>query len=161
MVILRKKSEDEDYWDKYEDYSLESSSEGSECNGLSLDLTSSDEEEEGREIIRDNRSEEGARKGLRVDEGWVLLETKKHIFEPVWRNDVGGHIRGVRGSGSSATREREIRLRNPLLVTNQLWKFFQLNKTKDSFSLSLHPYLIYPKVHFLKWGKRWELNLSL
>ena len=30
------------------------------------------------------------------------------IFKPVWRDDAGGHLRGVRGCGSSATREREI-----------------------------------------------------
>lgn len=43
-----------------------------------------------------------------------MLETEKHIFEPVWRDDAGGHLRGVRGCGSSATRGREIRRKKEL-----------------------------------------------
>ena len=48
--ILRKQREEEDYWDEYEDYSLESSSDESECDEPSLNLPSSDEEEEEGEV---------------------------------------------------------------------------------------------------------------
>lgn len=63
-VILRKQREEEDYWDEYEDYGLESSSDESECDGFGPDLPSSDEEEEEREVAKDNRKEEGTREGL-------------------------------------------------------------------------------------------------
>ena len=105
--ILRKQREEEDYWDEYEDYSLESSSDESECDEPSLDLPSSDEEEEEGEVTKDNRKEEGTREGLGDDEGGVLLKSKKHNFEPVWKSDEGGYLRGVRGCGLSATKERE------------------------------------------------------
>ena len=103
--ILRKQREGEDYWDEYEDYSLESSSDELECDEPSPDLPSSDEEEEEEEVTKDNRKEEGTRKGLRDDQGRVLLESKKHTFEPVWKSDAGGYLRGVRGCRSSATKD--------------------------------------------------------
>lgn len=67
--ILRKQREEEDYWDEYEDYSLESSSDESECNEPSFDLPSSEEEKEEREETKDDRKEEGTREGLGDDEG--------------------------------------------------------------------------------------------
>ena len=79
--IWRKQREEEDYWDEYEDYSLESSSDESECDEPSLDLPSSEEEAE-EERMRDTRKEEGTREGLGDDDGGVLLENKKRIFEP-------------------------------------------------------------------------------
>ena len=79
--ILRKQREEKDYWDEYDDYSLESSSDESECDEP-LDLPSSEEEEEEGEGTKDNRKEEGIREGLGDDEGGILLESKKHTFEP-------------------------------------------------------------------------------
>ncbi len=106
---MRKQREEEDYWDEYEDYSLEFSSEESECDEPSLDLPSSEEEEEEGERIKDKRKEEGTCKGLGDDEGGGPLENKKRIFKPIWKSEVGGYLRGVRGCSSHATQEREIK----------------------------------------------------
>ena len=70
--ILRRQREEEDYWDEYEDYSFESSSDESDCDEPSPDLPSSDEEEE--EVTKDNRREEGTYKGLGGDEGLIVRE---------------------------------------------------------------------------------------
>ena len=69
---MRKQREEEDYWDEYEDYSLEFSADELECDEPTLDLPSPDEEEEEGEVTKDNRKEEGTRKGLGDDEGVVL-----------------------------------------------------------------------------------------
>ena len=101
---MRRQREKEDYWDEYEDYSLESSSDESECDEPSPDLPSSNEEEE--EVTKDNRKEEGTREGLGDDEVGVLLESKKRTFEPVWKSDAGANLRGVRGWFISHKRSR-------------------------------------------------------
>ena len=111
---MRKQREEEDYGDEYEDYSLESSSDESECNEPSLDLPSSEEEEEERERIKDKRKDEGTREGLGDDEGGVPLENKRRIFEPTSKSEAGGCLRGVRGCGSHATKEREIKRKKEL-----------------------------------------------
>ena len=65
----------------------------------------------------------------------LLLESKERTFEPTWKSDAGGYLRGVRGCGSSATENRQVRRKksqkNPLLIHDQLWICFQLNKIKD------------------------------
>ena len=106
---MKKQREEEDYWDKYEDYSLESSSDELECDEPSLDLPSSDEEEKEEEVTKDNRKEEGTREGLGNDKRRVLLKSKKHNFELVWKGDAGGYLCGVRRCSLLATKEREIR----------------------------------------------------
>ena len=98
--ILRRQREEEDYWDEYEDYSVESSSDESDCDEPSPDMPSSDEEEE--ELTKDNRRKEGIREGLGDDEGGVFLESKERTFEPTWKSDAGGYLQGVRGCGSLA-----------------------------------------------------------
>ncbi|WP_375449340.1 hypothetical protein [uncultured Nostoc sp.] len=50
---------------------------------------------------------EGIQDGLGDDNGGVQLKAKKHIIVPVWKNDAGGHLQGIRGCGSSATEKRE------------------------------------------------------
>lgn len=41
--------------------------------------------------------------------GGLQLEVQKHVIMPVWKDDAGGHLRGIRGCGSSATAKREQR----------------------------------------------------
>ena len=83
MEILRKQGEEEDCWNKYEGYSLESSSDKLECNEPSFNLPNFDKKEEEGKVIKNNRKKEGICKGLGDDEGRVLLESKKHTFKPV------------------------------------------------------------------------------
>ena len=110
--ILRTQREEEDYWDEYEDFSLDSSSEESDGNESSPDQPSSDGEEE--KVIEDSKRGEDIREGLGDDEGGVQLEIEERIFEPKWKSDAGGYLRGVRGCGSSATETREKRRKKEL-----------------------------------------------
>ena len=164
-AILRKQREEEDYWDEYEDYSLDSSSDESECDGSSLHLPSSDEEEEERGGTKDNRKEEGTREGLGDDEGGVLLETRKHIFEPVWRDDAGGYLRGVRGYGSLATREREIRRKKELEKsasrTRSIVEMFSAQQNKGQPSSNPLSSSDLPQSTFSKVGKKVETQFEL
>ena len=88
--ILRRQREQEDYWDEYEDYSLDSSSDESDCDELSLDSLSSDDEREV--VIEEGGKEEGTCEGLGDDEGGVLLDDNKRILKPVWKKDAGGYL---------------------------------------------------------------------
>ena len=110
--ILRRQRQEEDYWDVFEDYNSESSSDESDCNEPSPDEPSSDEEEE--EVMRDNGREKVTHEGLGDDEGGAQLEIEERTFEPTWRSDAGGYLRGVRGCGSSATEKREKRRKKEL-----------------------------------------------
>ena len=47
-------------------------------------------------MIRDNRREEGTHEGLGDDERGVSLEIEERTFEPTWRSDADGYLRGVR-----------------------------------------------------------------
>ena len=136
--IWRKQREGEDYWDEYEDYSLESSSDESECDEPSLDLPSSEEEEEEGERIKDKRKEEGTREGLGDDEGGVPLENKKRIFELVWKSEAGGYLRGVRGCCSHATKEQEIKRKKELekSASHTQWivEMFSAQQNKEQLS---------------------------
>ena len=105
--IVRTQREQQDYWNKYEDFYLESSFDESDNNEPSPDEPSSDEEEE--EVIRGNKKEEGIRKGLGDDEGGVELEIEERNFEPIWKSDAGGYLRGVRGCASLAIEKRKKR----------------------------------------------------
>lgn len=86
----------------------------------------------------------------------VLLETRRHIFEPVLGDDAGGYLCGIKGCGLSSTREREIKCKNELkksaFYTQSIVEMFQLNKIKSDFLLILYAHLIYSsKVHFINW----------
>ena len=109
---MRRQREQEDYWDEHEDYGLDSSSDESDCDELSLDSLSSDDEREV--VIEEGGKEEGTCEGLGDDEGGVLLDDNKRILKPVWKKDAGGYLRGVRGCGSPATENREIRRKKEL-----------------------------------------------
>ena len=111
--ILRRQREEEDYWDEYEDFSLDSSSEESDGDESSPDQPSSDGGEE--EVIEDHSKRgEDIREGLGDNEGGVQLEIEERTFEPKWKSDAGGYLRGVRGCGSSATETREKRRKKEL-----------------------------------------------
>ena len=164
---MRRQREEEDYWDEYEDFSLDSSSEESDGNESSPDQPSSDGEEE--KVIEDSKRGEDIREGLGDDEGGVQLEIEERIFEPKWKSDAGGYLRGVRGCGLSATETRENRrkkeLKNPLLIQRQLRICFQRNITRIDciiYRLRLVPYchFLCLKVHLIRWLKKWRPSLS-
>ena len=71
--ILRRQWKEEDYWDEYKDFYMESSTDESDNNKPSSDKPRSDEEEEVRE---DNRKEKGVCEGLGDNKTGVQLETE-------------------------------------------------------------------------------------
>ena len=88
--ILRRQREEEDYWDEYEDFSLDSSSGESDCHESSPGQLSSDEEEE--EVMEDNKRGKYIREGLGDDEMGVQLEVEERTLEPKWKNDAGSYL---------------------------------------------------------------------
>lgn len=72
--IWSKQREENDYWDKYKDYNLESSLDKLKCNKLSLGLPSFEEEKE---------EEKSTYKSLEDNEERIPLENKKCIFKPI------------------------------------------------------------------------------
>lgn len=108
-AILRIQRKEKDYWDKYEDFSLESNSNKSECNGFSFALSSSDKKEEERKKMKDNKKEKDISKGLGDDKGGILLETRGHICKSICRDDASTYLYKVRKCGLSVIRKREIR----------------------------------------------------
>ena len=89
--ILRRQREEEDYWDEYEDFSLDSSSEESDGDESSPDQPSSDGGEEEVIEVHSKRGED-IREGLGDDEGRVQLEIEERTFEPKWKSDAGGYL---------------------------------------------------------------------
>ena len=101
--FLRKQREEEDFWDEYEGLRSESSSDESRFDECSLDERSTDEES----LEVDNRKGDNTQEGLGDNNGGVQLEDEDPIFRPVWKDNAGGYLRGVRGFGSSTTEKRE------------------------------------------------------
>ena len=64
--------------------------------------------------MEDSRKEKSTREGLGDDEGGVLLENNKSILKQVWKKDAGGYLRRIRGCGSPATENQEIRRKKEL-----------------------------------------------
>lgn len=94
--ILRRQREEEDFWDEYEHFSLESSSDESNSDGSIQDGLSSEEED----LVMENKRGDGRCEGLGDDDdGGVQLEGEERTFKPNWRGDAGGYLRGVRGCG--------------------------------------------------------------
>lgn len=78
--ILRRQREEEDFWDEYEDLSLESSSDEQNCDGSSQDGFSSEEEDLIIEKMRGHGICEGL--GDDDDDGRVHLEGEERNFKP-------------------------------------------------------------------------------
>ena len=70
------------------------------------------------------------------DEG-VQLEVKDNIIQPVWNDDAGEYLRGIRGCGSSAIEKRERRYKRGIeksaSITRSIVGMFsaQLNKNQS------------------------------
>ena len=78
---MRRQREEKDYWNEYEDFSLDSSFEGSDGNESSPDQLSSDGREE--EVIKDySKRGKNIHEGLGDDERRVQLGIEERIFKP-------------------------------------------------------------------------------
>lgn len=77
------------------------------CGGSSQDGTSTEKDI----LVVENKSGDGTSTcdALGADDGGVQLRAEGQTFKPTWRGDAGGYLRGVRGCGSSATKQRERR----------------------------------------------------
>lgn len=78
---MRRQREQENYWDEYVDYSLDSSSDELDCDEFSLDLFTSDDE--GDVVMKDDGKKEGTHESLEDNERKILLEDNKRILKPV------------------------------------------------------------------------------
>ena len=131
--FLRKQKEKEDFWDKYKDFRSESCSDKSDFIESSLDRYSSDEEN----LDEEENGGDGTQEALEDDNGGVQLEAKKDIIVPVWKDDVGGHLRGIRGCGSLATekckRRRKIEMEKSASTTRSIIDIFSAQIKKNQF----------------------------
>lgn len=108
--ILRRQREEEDFWGEYEDFSLESSFDESNCDG-SIQDDSSEEEN----LVTEKKRGDSRYEGLGDDnDGGVQLEGEERTFKPSWRGDAEGYLRGVHRCGSSATKKRKRRRKREL-----------------------------------------------
>lgn len=87
---MRRQKKQKDYWDEYEDYNLDLSSDKSNCDKFSLDSLSFDKKKE--DVIEENEKKEGMHKGLRDNEKRVLLEDNKSILKLVWKKDTSSYL---------------------------------------------------------------------
>lgn len=54
------------------------------------------------------------RKGWEMTTGGVPLGVKENVIVPIWKENAGGHLGGIRRCGSSATEKRERRRKREL-----------------------------------------------
>ena len=132
--ILRRQREEEDFWDEYEDFSLESSSDESNCDGSIQD----DSSEEEDWVTEKKRGDGGTFEGLGDDDdGGVQLEGEERNFKPSWKGDAGGYLRGAHGCGPSATEKRERRCKRELeksaSQTRSIVEMFSIQINKKKF----------------------------
>ena len=100
---MRKRREEGDFWDEYEELQSESSSDESHFEDSTPDEPSSEEDNpEGGNRRGDNTCE-----GLGNHDGRVQLGGKECSFRPIWKNETGSYLRGIKGCGSLATEKRE------------------------------------------------------
>lgn len=105
--ILRRQKKQKNYWNKYEDYSLNSISDESNCDEFSLDLLNSNDKKEV--MIEESGKEEGTCKSLGDDEKRVLLDDNKCILKLIYKKNTGGYFWEVKKCGSPAKKNWEIR----------------------------------------------------
>ncbi len=71
------------------------------------------------------------------------MEVKEHIIQPVWNDDEGEYLRGIRGCSSSATKKRQRRSKREMeksaSTTRSIVDMFsvQFNKTQSQDELVL------------------------
>ena len=87
---MKRQREEENYWDKYENFSLDSSFEKSDSNKSGLNQTSFDKEE--KEIMKINNEKEDIYKSLRDKKREIKLEIEKHTFEPKQESDKSDYF---------------------------------------------------------------------
>ena len=82
----------------------------------------------------EKRRGDGIYEGLGDDDnGGVQLEGEERTFKPNWKGDAGGHLRGVRGCGSSATEKCERRRKRELEKSAS-----QMRSIVEMFSIQLN-----------------------
>ena len=83
----------------------------------------------------DNRDEENIYEGLGDNDGGLLLNVEDRSFRPIWNDNAGGYLRGMRGCGLLATKKRERRRKRELeksaSQTRSIVEMFSVQRNKD------------------------------
>ena len=129
--FLKKLREEEDFWDEPEELQSESSSNESNIEDSSLDEPSSDE----NNMEVNNKRGDHTREGLGDQDGGLQLGVEERSFRPVWKDDAGSYLRGIKGCGSSATEKRERRrnreLEKSASQTRSIVEIFSAQRDKN------------------------------
>ena len=100
---MRKQREEEDFWDELEEFQSEFSSDKSNIKDSSLDEPSFDKDN----VEVDNKRGDNTYERLGDQDRRVQLGDKKRSFRPVWKNDEGSYLRGMKGCSLSAIEKQE------------------------------------------------------
>ncbi len=91
------------FWDKLEEFQSKSNSDESNIKDSSLDEPSSDEDN----VEVDNRRGDNTHERLGDQDGEVQLGDKKRSFRPVWKDNPGSYLQGMKRCGSLAIEKRK------------------------------------------------------
>ena len=80
------------------------------------------------------------------------MEVKDQSFRPVWKDDAGEYLRGIRGCGSSATEKRERRRKREMeksasitrSIVDMISAQLNENRSQDECALSAPLSAIFP-----------------
>ena len=152
--FLRKQREEED-WDEYEESLSESSSHESNLEDSSLDKPSSGE----GNLEVDNKRGDNTHEGLGDHDGGARLAVEERSFRPIWKDDAGRYLRGIKGYGSSATEKRQKRRKRELeksaSESRSVVEMFSTQRSKNqSHNEIIHsmPHQLLPPPKTLKGG---------
>lgn len=106
---MRIQREKKGYWDKYENYSLDLSSDELDCNEPSLNSLNFNDKKE--DVIEGSRKKEDMHESLENNE---KLEDNKSILKLVWKKDGGDYLWKARRYDSSTIKNWEIKHKKEL-----------------------------------------------
>ena len=101
---MTKQRKEEDFWDKHKDFRSKSNSDESDFVESSFDGYRSVEENLDE---KENGGGNSTQKELGVNDESVQLEVKEHVIQPVWNDDLGEYLQGIRRCDSSPKEKYE------------------------------------------------------
>ena len=91
----------------------------------------------------DNKRGDNTHEGLGDHDG-VQLGVEEHSFRPIWKDDAGSYLQGMKGCGSSATEKREKRrnreLEKSASQTRSIVEMLSIQRNKHQ-SHDINPHL--------------------
>ncbi len=120
-----------DFWDEFEEFQSESSSDELNTKDSSLDEPSSNEDN----VEVGNRQGDNSHVGLEDQYEGLKLGDKECSFKPVCNDDAGSYLQGMKGCGLSATEKQKRRcnqeLKKLVFETRSIVEIFSTHREKN------------------------------